>query len=61
MMLYILSPLSLRKVEDLLYERGIEICHQEFPYWWGRLGRCLPPRSVVAIGKYPAALERVCV
>jgi transposase-like protein len=27
-MLYIRSPLSLRQVEDLLFEPGIDICHE---------------------------------
>ena len=27
-MLYIRYPLSLRQVEDLLFERGIDICHE---------------------------------
>ena len=27
-MMYIRFPLSLRKVEDLLHERGIDICHE---------------------------------
>ena len=27
-MLYIRFPLSLRNVEDLLFERGIDICHE---------------------------------
>ncbi len=26
-MMYIRDPLSLRQVEDLLFERGIDICH----------------------------------
>jgi putative transposase len=26
-MLYIRYPLSLRQVEDILFERGIDICH----------------------------------
>ncbi len=26
-MMYIRYPLSLRQVEDLLFERGIDICH----------------------------------
>ncbi len=26
-MMYIHYPLSLRRVEDLLFERGIDICH----------------------------------
>lgn len=31
-MLYIRFPLSLRNVEDLLHERGIEICHETVRY-----------------------------
>ena len=27
-MLYIRYPLSLRQVEDILFERGIDICHE---------------------------------
>ena len=27
-MLYVRFPLSLRNVEDLLHERGIDICHE---------------------------------
>ena len=27
-MLYVRFPLSLRNVEDLLFERGIDICHE---------------------------------
>ena len=37
-MLYIRFPLSLRKVEDLLHERGIEISHETVRYWWNRFG-----------------------
>lgn len=31
-------PLSLRNVEDLLHERGIEARHESGRYWWNRLG-----------------------
>ena len=31
-------PLSLRNVEDLLHERGIDICHESVRYWWNRFG-----------------------
>jgi len=31
-------PLSLRNVEDLLFERGIDICHETVRLWWNRLG-----------------------
>jgi putative transposase len=27
-MMYVCYPLSLRQVEDLLFERGIDICHE---------------------------------
>jgi len=29
-------PLSLRNVEDLLHERGIDICHETVRFWWQR-------------------------
>ena len=37
-MMYIRFPLSLRNVEDLLHERGIDICHETIRYWWNRFG-----------------------
>ena len=37
-MLYIRYPLSLRSVEDLLFERGIDICHETVRFWWCRFG-----------------------
>ena len=37
-MLYIRFPLSLRNVEDLLHERGIEISQETVRYWWNRFG-----------------------
>ena len=37
-MMYVRYPLSLRQVEDLLFERGIEICHETVRYWWNRFG-----------------------
>jgi hypothetical protein len=30
-MMYVRFPLSLRQVEDLLHERGIDICHETAP------------------------------
>jgi transposase-like protein len=35
-MMYIRYPLSLRQVEDLLFERGLDICHETVRYWWNR-------------------------
>ena len=37
-MMYIRYPLSLRQVEDLLFERGIDICHEAVRFWWNRFG-----------------------
>lgn len=37
-MLYVRFPLSLRNVEDLLLERGIDICHETVRLWWNRFG-----------------------
>ena len=36
--LYVRFPLSLRNVEDLLHERGIDICHETVRFWWNRSG-----------------------
>jgi putative transposase len=35
-LLYIRYPLSLRQIEDLLFERGIDICHETVRLWWNR-------------------------
>ena len=37
-MMYVRFPLSLRNVEDLLAERGIDICHETVQFWWNRFG-----------------------
>ena len=37
-MMYIRYPLSLRQVEDLLFVRGIDICHETVRFWWNRFG-----------------------
>ena len=35
-MVYVIMryPLLLRKVEELLAERGIDICHETVRFWW---------------------------
>ena len=35
-MLYIRYPLSLRNVEDLLFERGYDVCHETVRLCWNR-------------------------
>ncbi len=37
-MYYIRYPLSLRQVEDILHERGIDVCHETVRYWWNKFG-----------------------
>ena len=34
--MYVRFPLSLRNVENLLTERGIDISHETVRYWWNR-------------------------
>lgn len=36
--LYVRYPLSLRNVEDLAFERGIDICHEAVRTWANRFG-----------------------
>jgi len=40
-LMYVRFPLSLRNVEDLLFERGIDICHETVRLWWNRFGPLL--------------------
>jgi len=40
-MMYVRFPLSLRNVEDLLHERGIDISHESVRFWWTRFGPIL--------------------
>jgi putative transposase len=37
-MMYVRFPLSLRNVEDLLFGRGIDLCHETVRLWWNRIG-----------------------
>ena len=37
-MMYVRYPMSLRNVEDLLAERGIDISHETVRFWWNRFG-----------------------
>ena len=37
-MMYVRFPLSLRQVEDILHERGIEIIYETVRVWWNRFG-----------------------
>lgn len=37
-MLYVRFPLSLRNLEDLAFERGVDICHETVRKWVNRFG-----------------------
>jgi len=37
-LMYVRFPLSLRQVEDLLHERGIDISYETVRAWWNRFG-----------------------
>lgn len=37
-MLYVCFRLSWRNVEDLLFERGVDISHETVRLWWNRFG-----------------------
>ena len=40
-MMYVRYPRSLRNIEDLLHERGIDISHETAHFWWNRFGPLL--------------------
>ena len=52
-MMYIRFPLSLRQVEDLLHERGIDISYETVRAWWNRFG----PMFAADIRKKPRGLD----
>lgn len=37
-MMYVRFPLPLRNVEELLHERGIDVCHESIRLWVDRFG-----------------------
>ena len=37
-MMYVRYPLSLRQVEDILHERGIDVSYETVRAWWNRFG-----------------------
>lgn len=37
-MLWVRYPLSLRNVEDLLFESGYDLCYETVRLWWNRVG-----------------------
>ena len=51
-MLYVRFPLSLRNVEDLLHERGIEISHSP-------ISSASVPRKILALGKIAVTEDQI--
>jgi putative transposase len=49
--MYVRFPLSLRNVEDLLFERGIDISHETVRHWWNRFGPMFAPDILPAAGQ----------
>lgn len=37
-LIYVRYPFSLRNVENLFFERGIDLCHEAVRFWWYRFG-----------------------
>lgn len=37
-MMYVRFSLSLRNVEDLLHERGVDVSYETIRFWWNRFG-----------------------
>src|SRR5271156_1607040 len=64
-MMYVRYPLSLRNVEDLLAERGIDISHETVRFWWNRFGPIfaaeIRKRRIARMRAYPqwALMERM--
>ena len=56
-LMYVKYPLSLRNVEDLLAERGIEICHETVRHWWNRFG----PMFAAEIRRKRVNRMRACI
>jgi putative transposase len=63
-MMYVRYPLSLRNVEDLLHERGIDISHETLRFWWNRFGPMfdaeIRKRRVADMRGYPQWRWRLC-
>jgi putative transposase len=56
-MMYVRYPLSLRNVEDLLAERGVDISHETVRFWWNRFGPMfaaeIRKKRMAQMGGYP--------
>jgi putative transposase len=60
-MMYVIYPLSLRNVEDLLAERGIDISHEIVRFWWNRFGPIVRRRDPQETRRAHARLHPVAL
>ena len=60
-MMYVRYPLSLRNVEDLLAERGIDISHETVRFWWNQFGPDVRCRDSSATRRAHARLSAVAL
>ena len=60
-LMYVRFPLSLRNVEDLLFERGIDICHETVRLWWNRFGPLFAGDIQRTVIGWPKPLRNVAV
>jgi putative transposase len=51
-MYYVRYPLSLRQVEDILHERGIDVSHESVRSWWNRFGIELAKKINSRLGRF---------
>lgn len=47
-LMYVRFPLSLQNVEDVLFERGLELCHETVRLLWNRFGPLLAVRPTAS-------------
>ncbi|MGB2932450.1 MAG: hypothetical protein WBB88_08860 [Methyloceanibacter sp.] len=64
-MMYVRYPLSLRQVEDILFERGIDLCHETIRFWWNRFSPMFANEirkgrlHQLCVPKTPSAFDRL--
>jgi len=47
-LMHVRFPLTLRNVEDLLFEHGIDLCQETVRFWWNKFGPLFAPTFVVS-------------
>ena len=58
-MLYVRFPLSIRNVQDLLHERGIDVSHEVVRFWWHRLSAQCANNCSVRFRVYAAPTDEI--